>query len=262
MYREDAADDRCHLKVPDLSLSTLSADYQLKKNSVDIWLCHLPDWLDNQANFLSQLSDEEKLRSQRFKFDIHRNRFITSHGFLRVLLARYLNVEPEDIDYKKGKQGKPYISGINSADLQFNLSHTQDVAILAVTKHTEVGIDIEFNDRKTDWEGICRRFFNTSEQEALFSLAKEQQANAFFDLWTRKEAYMKVLGMGLSLSPLDFTLSVFPEKPELIRHHSTRFSPLEHVDFCPVKLPNSLSSYCATLALASKINQCRIFSFI
>ncbi len=244
-----------------INLTAVSADFNLSKNSVDVWLCHLADFQDKKDYFFSQFSSEEKSRAERFKFDIHRNRFIVSHGFVRTVLAKYLNVKPEDIEYTKGEQGKPCISSNNSVDLQFNLSHTEDIAILAVTRDAAVGIDIEFNERKTDWQGICKRFFNISEQKALFSLPDAQQANAFFDLWTRKEAYMKVLGTGLSLSPLDFTLSVFPDKPVLIGHHSTKFASLKEVEFRPVNLPESLSSYNATLALAAKINQYQLLSF-
>lgn len=191
----------------------------------------------------------EKIRAERFKFDIHRNRFIASHGFMRTVLAKYLNIKANEIEYLQGEQGKPFLSN-DQDDLQFNLSHTQDFAILAVTRNATLGIDIESTDRKTDWQGICKRFFTLSEQEALFSLNEGQQAFAFFDLWTRKEAYMKVIGAGLSLSPLDFSLSVFPEKPVLIHHDSNKFSSPDEVVFSTINLPESLGSYCATLALS------------
>jgi len=196
---------------------------------------------------------DEKNRAERFKFDIHRKRFIASHGFVRAVLAKYLSVKANEIEYFIGEQGKPFLSDSNQNKLQFNLSHTQDVAILAVTKSAAVGIDIEHKDRKTDWKGICKRFFTEPEQQALFSLPDKQQRNTFFDLWTRKEAYMKVLGTGLSLSPTDFTLTVFPEKPALIQHHSTKFAPLEQLAFSSIDLPESFSAYSATLAIASTI---------
>jgi len=196
---------------------------------------------------------DEKNRAERFKFDIHRKRFIASHGFVRAVLAKYLSVKANEIEYFKGEQGKPFLSDSNQNKLQFNLSHTQDVAILAVTKSAAVGIDIEHKDRKTDWKGICKRFFTEPEQQALFSLPDKHQRNTFFDLWTRKEAYMKVLGTGLSLSPTDFTLTVFPEKPALIQHHSTKFAPLEQLAFSSIDLPESFSAYSATLAIASTI---------
>ncbi|MCW8929907.1 MAG: 4'-phosphopantetheinyl transferase superfamily protein [Gammaproteobacteria bacterium] len=248
-------------QVHTISFSTPPIAVTLSDNIIDVWLCQLTDIENRNPLFLPQLSKEEKNRAERFKFDIHRNRFIASHGFVRTVLAKYLNCETSDIDFLKGEQGKPYLSISNSGNLQFNLSHTQDVAILAVTKDVAVGVDIEHNDRKTDWKGICKRFFTEPEQEALFSLNTEQQANAFFDLWTRKEAYMKVLGTGLSLSPTEFTLSVFPEKPTLIKHHSKKFKPLKQVNFTSLHLPEQLDSYNATLAAASEEYTCCYYQF-
>ena len=187
---------------------------------------------------------------------------------MRTVLARYLNIEASEIEYLKGEKGKPCLadsSYYNLNGLQFNLSHTQELAILAVTKNAQVGIDIEYNNRKTDWKGICKRFFTVPEQQALFSLAAEQQEIAFFDLWTRKEAYMKVLGTGLSLSPTEFTLTVFPQKPALIQHHSTKIASLEDVEFTSIDLPQELNKYCATLAVAvtltAKKSNCRFYQF-
>jgi 4'-phosphopantetheinyl transferase len=246
----------------------LPSTFNLQDNIIDVWLCQLNAIQDKNSQFLAQLSMEEKTRAERFKFDIHRNRFIASHGFVRLVLAKYLNIDANEIEYIKGEKGKPYLSDsldCNNNGLQFNLSHTQDIAILAVTKNSEVGIDIEHNDRKTDWKGICKRFFTMPEQDALFSLDKEQQEIAFFDLWTRKEAYMKVLGTGLSLSPTEFTLTVFPEKPALIQHHSTKFTSLEHVEFISIDLPESLDAYSVTLAVASTLSSkkasCHLYQF-
>ena len=233
----------------------------LSDTQIDIWLCVLSDIESRNNHFLAQLSPEEKSRAQRFKFDIHRNRFIVSHGFVRTVLANYLTIEANEINYLKGEQGKPYLANPNPNNLQFNLSHTKDVALLAVTKKVAVGIDIEHNDRKTDWKGICQRFFTEPEQKALFSLAEGQQGNAFFDLWTRKEAYMKVLGTGLSLSPTEFTLTVFPEKPALVEHHSTKFAPLKQVAFQHIDLPDKLESHSATLAVASSQRECHLYTF-
>jgi 4'-phosphopantetheinyl transferase len=239
----------------------LPPSFNLENNVIDVWICLLNNIQDRNYLFLAQLSADEITRARRFKFDIHRNRFIARHGFLRTVLASYLNIQAKEIEYLKGEQGKPYLSASNFTGLQFNLSHTQDIAILAVTKNNEVGIDIEYNDRKTDWEGICKRFFTIFEQDVLFSLAKEQQEIAFFELWTRKEAYMKVLGTGLSLSPTEFTLTVFPEKPALIQHHSTKFAPLEYVEFTSLEIPELIGSCSATLAVAAENSSCQFYQF-
>ena len=174
---------------------------------------------DHAANFHSMLSTEEQDRAKRFKFDQHRERFIISHGFKRSVLANYLNINPSSLQFQKGDKGKPSLleTDYESQSLTFNISHTEDITLLAVTQGREVGVDIEYMNRKTDWLSIGQRFFTEPEQQALFSLSEEAQKAAFFQLWTRKEAYMKVLGTGLSLAPTAFTLTVPPQSPALIQ---------------------------------------------
>jgi 4'-phosphopantetheinyl transferase len=246
-------------------MSQIKPNFQLRANTIDIWLCELSDIQDQNQHFLELLSTEEQSRAARFKFAIHRNRFITSHGFMRTILAKYLQIKPQQIEYKKGEQGKPSLAHPQTITLQFNLSHTEDLAILAISKESAIGIDIEHNDRKTDWQGICKRFFTTSEQDALSTLPDEQQGKAFFDLWTRKEAYMKVLGTGLSLSPTEFTLSVYPQNPILIQHHSSKFPALKDVQFMTIdlaeNLDKALENYSATLAVAGEKFSHQLYQF-
>lgn len=240
------------------------ADYNLLAETCDVWLCKLSTLSDRENDFFSQFSDEEKTRAERFKFAIHRSRFIASHGFTRTVLANYLKIEPDAIEYQKGNQGKPYLAEIlltANDNLQFNLSHTEDVALLAITQGAEIGVDIECSERKTDWRGIVQRFFTEGEQKALFALPEKQQKAAFFELWTRKEAYMKVLGTGLSLAPTEFSLTVPPEKPALIKHHSSRYPALESVSFSNIKMPEQFNHYCASLAVAASISSCRFYQF-
>ena len=233
-------------------VNQIAPDFILQGNRIDIWSCESDALQGKQAEYFSLLSDEEKQRAQRFKFDIHRNQFIAFHGFMRMVLAQYLKIAPQEIIYSKGEKGKPFIDmPTNSiSPIQFNLSHTQTVALLAVTLEKDVGIDIEHIDRKTDWKGICQRFFTEPEQKALFSLDKSQQEHAFYTLWTRKEAYMKVLGTGLSLSPTEFTLTVPPKAPALIEHHSNNIDACNTVQFMDVLLPETFKNFCATLAVS------------
>lgn len=239
-------------------------DYNLHERVIDIWLCQSAPLQNKQDDFLSLLSMEEKSRAERFKFAVHRNRFIIFHGFMRTVLANYLNMEPASLQFQEGDKGKPYLddNAGNSQSLQFNLSHTQDVALLAVTQGSEIGIDIEHIERKTDWKGVCRRFFTKAEQYALFSLPTEAlQERAFYELWTRKEAYMKVLGSGLSLAPTAFTLSVPPDAPVLIQHHEKKYLPPEVIEFRAVNLPDAWRNYCATFAVASAVDECLFYQF-
>ncbi len=239
-------------------------DYKLESGIIDIWLCQAES-VKGCANdyFNSLLSAEERARAERFKFDQHRKRFIISHGFKRSVLANYLNIEPTSIQYKKGEKGKPslLVDETDSQTLTFNLSHTEDVTLLAVARGQEVGVDIEYRERKTDWLSIGQRFFTKAEQQALFSLSQEQQKAAFFQLWTRKEAYMKVLGSGLSLAPTAFTLTVLPQPPALIEHHSTTLPTSMSVEFADIDLPDSLADYCATLAVERSYEGFRCYQY-
>lgn len=222
-------------------------DFKLQPGVIDVWLCRGDTVQERQEHFSTILSAKELARAQRFKFEIHRNRFIISHGFQRSVLAKYLNIAPASIRYQLSDKGKPSLIAAER-DLTFNLSHTEDISILAVTCDTEVGIDIEYMDRKADWQAIGRRFFTAPEQQALFSLTREKQQSAFYQLWTRKEAYMKVLGSGFSLPPTAFTLTVPPQPPALIQHHSTKILAAIPVEFIDIELPDELMNYCAALA--------------
>jgi 4'-phosphopantetheinyl transferase len=121
-----------------------------------------------------------------------------------------------------------------------------------------VGIDIEHKARKADWQGIGKRFFTKLEQQALFSLDNTTQQEAFFDLWTRKEAYMKVLGCGLALSPTQFSVSVAPQPPALLEHYSDKFKPDTEVIFKTISLPEDLAEFSATAAVRGEFEEYKI----
>lgn len=198
-----------------LSYSNEIAD--LADNEIHIWLNYLNVHEARIKHLYPLLSDAEKERSERFKFYKHRKAFIASHGFMHTVLAYYINSQANEIEFSHAEHGKPaLIASQNSQHIQFNLSHSNNIAILAVCKHHSVGVDVEYAERKTDWVGVSKRFFTPNEQQLLFNLDEDEQKKAFFQIWTRKEAHMKVTGMGLSLSPNDFEVSVPPAAAEFI----------------------------------------------
>lgn len=163
--------------------------------------------------FLSILTDEEVDRAKRFRFEIDRNRFVTTRGKLRILLSHYLDIEPKSIKIRERRYGKLFVE---ESDFFFNLSHSNEVAIIAFTSVGEIGIDIEWTKRKVEVENIARRFFSMSEYQQLTALPKSQREEAFYRIWTRKEAFIKAVGDGLSF-PLDqFEVSI-DEVAELSR---------------------------------------------
>ncbi len=169
-----------------------SLEYQLKDDQVDIWEYSL----EGDINQVFALLDaDEQQRCQRFYFEHHQRRFAYAHAVLRVILARYLNCSPWDLTFSNGAHGKPEL--INSNGLYFNLSHSQDRALLAVGFKNNLGIDLEYFSGRS-FLGIARQVFSPLELASLQKTPDYAQALAFFSVWSQKEALIKANGMGLS----------------------------------------------------------------
>lgn len=159
------------------------------------------------------LTPDEQQRAERFRFESDRSRFINARGWMRIILGGYLGVSAREIRFAYGHAGKPVLSNPlpdNSA-MAFNLSHSQELALLAVADTTRLGIDIE--KRRLDFPGftIARQFFAEKEVAALHAMPDEQRQEAFWYGWTRKEAWIKALGDGLSFPLKQFEVSLDPE---------------------------------------------------
>jgi 4'-phosphopantetheinyl transferase len=166
--------------------------------------------------FRSLLSADETARAARFRFEHLQHSFILARGALRILLGRYLNTAPADLAFTYGAKGKPALAG--PARLQFNASHSADLALFAFTMDCELGVDIEAVRPMPDLEDIARRFFSADETAELMALSPGQRDQAFFLCWTRKEAYIKATGEGLS-APLDaFCVTLRPGDPARMVH--------------------------------------------
>lgn len=196
-----------------------AADKELSNTEVHIWLNYLNLHQAKLKHIYPLLSDAEKARSEQFKHYKHRKLFIAAHGFMHSVLGYYLPCDAADIQFKYGDNGKPFLlDEQNPGNIQFNLSHANNLSMLAVCIDRSVGIDIEYMERKTDWMGIIKRFFTANEQAAIFKLPQDQQKAAFYCVWTRKEAHMKVTGEGLHLSPTQFEVSTPPEAARFIEN--------------------------------------------
>jgi len=232
----------------------------LTENEVHIWVAHLTVSPPRIKQYYPLLSTEEKERSERFVHFIHRKRFIASHGFMRTALATYLNADANTLKFKQGEKGKPFLVTDNPKDqLHFNLSHSNNLALLAICKNKPVGIDIEFMERKNEWQKIARRFFTDEEQKALFLLADDQQQPAFFNIWTRKEAHMKVTGEGLHLSPSQFSVSVPPQAAQFISY--TDKTHQQNWQMQDIILQDMFTEYCACLSVEDGFETLKQFVF-
>jgi 4'-phosphopantetheinyl transferase len=196
--------------APTLTL-TLSA------HEVHIWRASLDVQDADLQAFERVLSPDERSRASRFYFEKHRARFVSARGMLRHILGRYVDQEPAKIQFCYAGSGKPALSSKpRDGTIHFNLSHSGDLALYAVARHREVGIDLEEIRPAIAWNELACRFFSPAEVSSLLMAPPKLQIEAFFHCWTRKEAYIKALGDGLHL-PLDsFDVSVDPRKPAVL----------------------------------------------
>lgn len=223
------------------------SDKQLNDGEIHIWLNYLNIHQAKLKHLYPLLSDAEKARSEQFKFFKDRKHFIASHGFLHTVLGYYLDTPAEDIQFSYGHNGKPAIlEEQNPAQIQFNMSHSNTLAILAVCKQQQLGIDIEFMQRKTDWQGVGKRFFTAKEQQAIAGLPEDQQKEAFFRVWTRKEAHMKVTGEGLHLPPSRFEVTVPPAEAAYLGNTEGETDAVFHMQ--DIELPAMYKDYRACLS--------------
>ena len=178
----------------------------------------LSAWLDVpgalRERLWTLLSPDERARARRFRFAVHRDRFVAARGLLREILGAFLGVQPGRLVFDYGARGKPSLARpFAAADLRFNLAHADRLAVYAIALGRDVGVDVERVRPLPDAEGIAARFFSSREQRALGSLAAPEREEAFFACWTRKEAFLKATGDGLSRDLGAFDVSVVPSLP-------------------------------------------------
>lgn len=185
----------------------------LMRDEVHVWRASI-DIPDEQIEeLINTLSPDERKRSEKYHFRRDRQNFIAARGILRNILAGYLGTEPERIVFSYGPYGKPFLSDcFSSRGLSFNLSHAKELAMFAVTLNRNVGIDIEYPRQDFQWNDIVERFFSSPEKAGLFALPEENRHRAFFTYWTRKEAFLKAKGTGLSTGIKDINVNLTHER--------------------------------------------------
>jgi 4'-phosphopantetheinyl transferase len=186
----------------------------LSSDEVHVWQASLDQAPSRVQDFLHILAPDEQARASRFYFAKDREHYIVARGVLRAILGRYLDRAPECLSFCYGAHGKPALRGQSHEDaIRFNVSHSQGIALYAFARSRQVGVDVEHIRLDLAVAEIAARFFSPREAAMLLVLPPDVQRQAFFRCWTRKEAYIKALGEGLSL-PLDqFDLSSVHGEP-------------------------------------------------
>jgi 4'-phosphopantetheinyl transferase len=177
---------------------------------VHVWRASLDQGEAVVKDLEQTLSLEEMGRADRFHASVHRRDFVVGRGLARAILGRYLRVSPERFEFAHNAYGKPFLP---DSPIKFNLSHAGRLALYAVARGREVGVDIERIRSDFDCEAIAERFFSERERGMLRALAPESRHRGFFYGWTRKEAFIKAIGQGVSF-PLDqFDVALAPDTP-------------------------------------------------
>jgi len=195
----------------------IEAPLALREDEVQLWKVDLDAIRADESRWQEVLSSDELTRASRFHFPADRQCFVATRALLRTILAGYLSTDPKRLSFSYSKKEKPFLilqrAGV---DVTFNVSHSRGIALLAFVQRREIGIDVEQVREDFDVEAIARRFFSAREQEQLAALPNEERFEAFFRCWTRKEAYIKATGDGLSLPLHQFDVSVAPENSDAL----------------------------------------------
>jgi 4'-phosphopantetheinyl transferase len=185
----------------------------LGQKEVHVWQADLQVSARMLNELHATLSGDELARAARFHFPRDRARFIAAHAIVRNVLGGYLNASPAMLEFSSNGHGKPALAGNLRNALSFNLSHSGEVVVVALTRDREVGVDVEeYVPNRAD-AAVAEHYFSPSEVACLRALPESIRPRAFFNCWTRKEAYIKARGLGLAI-PLDsFDVSLAPDEP-------------------------------------------------
>jgi len=186
----------------------------LSKKAVHIWRAAL-DLPGRRVEALQEkLSTDERMRAERFHFEKDRKKFVVGVGILRTILGPYVGVEPNELRFIYGKRGKPMLADVfANGSIHFNMSHSEGLVLYGFTRDHEIGVDIEFIRDIPEMDKIAEQFFSKKENDVLRSLPDSKKKEAFFNCWTRKEAFIKAIGDGL-YQPLDnFDVALKPGEP-------------------------------------------------
>jgi len=189
-------------------------DLTLELGEIHVWRVSLAQTESCLQSLQQTLSTDERTKADRFRFPKDRSQFIVSRGALRAILSRYLNISSHILRFDYNPYGKPSLIVAQGGNtLRFNLSHSRGIALIAITKNRDIGVDIEGINPNFSCLEIAEKFFSPLENSVLRSLPEHLQATAFFTCWTRKEAYIKAVGKGLSIPLNQFDVSLAPGEP-------------------------------------------------
>ena len=195
--------------------STPPDEVTLGRTEVHVWRAALDVEPAIVSRLFELLSADERARAERFHFEIDRRHFIVARAHLRMILSRYINTPPAQVQFRYSEHGKPMLANGNKSrgTIKFNLAHSAGMALFAFTRAGEIGVDLELIRPEITGDDIARRFFSAAEVACLERVPAPARQEAFFDCWTRKEAFVKAKEIGLSLALDQFDVTLAPKEP-------------------------------------------------
>jgi 4'-phosphopantetheinyl transferase len=237
---------------------SLTSPLALPEDEVQLWRIDLAAVAGEEDRWQPVLSDDERARAARFHFSRDRQRFVAARAWLRMILAAYLGADAKELSFSYSKKDKPALGpSYDGRKIEFNVSHSGDVALLAFTHGRQIGVDVERVRQDFDVEAIAHRFFSQHEQKQLSACPPEEKHAAFFRCWTRKEAYIKATGEGLSLPLSQFDVSLAAGDADALL--CTRPEASEAARWCLREVPAS-PGYVAALCVSGRGWQLRSWS--
>jgi 4'-phosphopantetheinyl transferase len=241
-------DSKCQI-APSLALS---------EDEMQLWRVDLEAIRGDESRWQKLLSSDELARASRFHFSRDRQRFSAARALLRTILGAYLATDAKELNFSYSKKEKPSLGApFEGSGVTFNVSHSGEVALFAFARRCEIGVDIEQIRRDVEVDAIARRFFSAREQGQLATLPTEERIEGFFRCWTRKEAYIKATGDGLSLPLNQFDVSLAPGETDALL--ATRPNSSEANQWLLQEVPGG-DGYVAALCVRGRERKLRAWS--
>lgn len=188
----------------------------LGEKEIHVWRINFNAQLKAQRFFHDLLNPDEKDRVSKFRFAKDKRKFNISRGVLRILVGEYLEMDPQKVTFRYEKYGKPQLQ--HETRMKFNVSHSGDMAIIGFVKDYDIGVDIEHVKNDFNVLDLAENFFSRHEIEMLRTIPPKEQPLAFYRCWTRKEAFIKAEGSGLSFPLHEFTVSMTKDNEAKLEH--------------------------------------------
>lgn len=192
---------------------------KLDNNQVHIWTINLNISPEQENEMYALLSSDEEERADNFRFPHHRQRFVVARGALRQIIALYLNIYPKNVVFGYTKHDKPFLKE-PALPLEFNITHSHDLAVCALTLNHPIGVDIE-RVQLDDKTAVAKRFFSRHEVAELANAPAEERRAGFYRIWSRKEAVIKAIGKGLAVPLSSFSVKLSDESQSIELENNT-----------------------------------------